>query len=137
MTFADFNSHTNPLFINLKLHKVRDIIKSQQLKLVYDFYNNTLPADLKNLFHFSSEIHTYELNSTYKKLLYIPRIATATYGNNSLKYLCANLWNDTFKKGITIDNNVKNNITIDKIHNVFQFKRILKKHYLYNYMLDY
>ena len=29
MTFSDFNSHTNPLFIDFKLLKVRDIIKSQ------------------------------------------------------------------------------------------------------------
>ena len=50
MTFSDFNSHTNPLFIDLKLLKVRDIIKTQQLKLVYNFYNNSLPTDLKNLF---------------------------------------------------------------------------------------
>ena len=34
MTFSDFNSHTNPLSIDLKLLKVRDIFKSQQLKLV-------------------------------------------------------------------------------------------------------
>ena len=61
MTFSDFNSHTNQLFIDLKLLKVRDIIKSQQLKLVYDFYNNVLPTDLQNLFTFSSDIHTTNL----------------------------------------------------------------------------
>ena len=61
MTFSDFNSHTNHLFIDLKLLKVRDIIKSQQLKLVYDFYNNVLPTDLQNLFIFSSDIHTTNL----------------------------------------------------------------------------
>ena len=32
LTFSDFNSHTNPLFIELELLKVRDIIKSHQLK---------------------------------------------------------------------------------------------------------
>ena len=42
MTFSDFNSHTNHLFIDLKLLKVRDIIKSQQLKLVYEFYNKSV-----------------------------------------------------------------------------------------------
>ena len=40
MTFSDFNSHTNPLFIDLKLLKVRDVIKSQQLKLVYELFDN-------------------------------------------------------------------------------------------------
>ena len=34
MTFSDFRSYTNPLFIKLKVLKVREIIKLQQLKLL-------------------------------------------------------------------------------------------------------
>jgi hypothetical protein len=138
MTFSDFNSHSNPLFIDLKLLKVRDIIKSQQLKLVYEFYNNVLPTDLQNLFSSSSDIHStnLKLKSVYKKLLFIPRIKTVTYGNKSIKYHCAELWNNTFKNGISIDKNVKNNVAVDQIHNVFQFKRLLKKHFLYSYTLE-
>ena len=52
------------------------------------------------------------------------------------KYHSAELWNDTFKKGIAIDNNIKNNVSINKIHTVFQFKRILKKHFFYRYTLE-
>ena len=58
MTFSDFNSHTNQLCIDLKILKVRNIIDLQQLQLVYDFYDNRLPKHLKNLFTFSSDIHT-------------------------------------------------------------------------------
>ena len=137
MTFSDFNSHTNNLFIDLKLLKVRDVIKFQQLRLVYDFYNNVLPIDLQDLFVFTSDIHTYQLTSFHKNLLHIPRIMTTTYGIKSLKYHCAEIWNDTFKKGIAIDNNIKNNISLNNIHTVFQFKKILKKHFLYNYTLGF
>ena len=42
MIFSDFDSHTNPLFLQLKLLKVRDIIKQQQLKLVYEFYKKSI-----------------------------------------------------------------------------------------------
>ena len=56
MTFSAFNSHTNQLFIDLKLVKVCDIIKSQQLKIVYDFYNNVLRTDIQHLFTFSRDI---------------------------------------------------------------------------------
>ena len=138
MTFADFNSHTNPLFIDLNLLKVRDIIKSQQLKLVYDLYNNVFPDDLHNLFDFSRNIHTtnLELNSARKNLLHIPSVKNPTYDKKSIKYHCAELWNGTFKNGIAIDKDVKNNVTIDKMHNIYQFKRKLKKHYLYPYTLD-
>ena len=70
MTFSDFNSHTNPLFIDLKLLKVRDIIKLNQLKLVYEFYNNALPTDLHNLFNFNCDIHktNLELNSVVNNI---------------------------------------------------------------------
>ena len=56
MTFSDFNSHTNPLFLQLKLLKVCDIIKQQQLKLVYEFYKNLLPTDLQSIFELNSDI---------------------------------------------------------------------------------
>ena len=121
MTFSAFNSRTNQLFIDLKLVKVCDIIKSQQLKLVYDFYNNVLPTDIQHLFTFSRDIHTtnLQLNCVYKNLLYKPHIKTTTYG--IIK------WNELFKK-ISIDKNAKNNVVIDQIHNVYHFKKTLKRH---------
>ena len=135
MTFSDFNSHTTPLFIDLKLLKIRDIIKLQQLKLVYEFCKDVLPDDLQNLFKFSSDVHSTNLtlNSVYKKLLHIPNIKTVTYGNKSIKYHCAVLWNYIFKNGISIDNNRNHNVTFDMIRNVNHLKRTLKKHFLFNY----
>ena len=56
MTFAPFNAHTNPIFQELELIKVQDVIKSQQLKLVYDFHMNCLPDDLMSLFQLSSNV---------------------------------------------------------------------------------
>ena len=137
MSFSDFNSHTNPLFIELKLLKVRDIIKLHQLKLVYDFVNKTIPTDLQNLFALSKNIHTtnLQLNSARKSLLHIPSIKTFTYGNKSIKFHCAELWNNTFKKGIRIDNISKNNIELYQIMNKSHLKRTLKKQFLYNYSL--
>ena len=54
ITFSDFNSHTNQHFIDNKLLKVDEIIKIQQLKLVYEFKIKMLPLELQNLFKFSS-----------------------------------------------------------------------------------
>ena len=135
MTFSDFNSHTNPLFLQLKLLKVLDIIKQQQLKLVYEFYKNLLPTDLQSIFELNSDIHSYQTNSAHKHLLHIPRIYTATFGNKSIKYHCPILWNATVKNNIVIDNDSKNNVPIDNIHNISQFKRTLKKHFLHCYTL--
>ena len=64
ITVSDFNSHshTNPLVINLKLLKVKYLIKLHQLKLVFEFYEQVIPTAL---FTFSSDMHT-------TNLVYIP-----------------------------------------------------------------
>ena len=62
------------------------------------------------MFILSSDVHNYQINSALKKLFHIPRIHTTTYGNKSIKFYVADLWNDTFKNGIAIDNDVKNNV---------------------------
>ena len=138
LTFAPFNSHvSNQTFIDLKLLKVRDIIKFFQLKLIYDFQCTTLPTDLMQIFQLSSEVRTHtcdSLNSIDKKLLYIPKFHTTTYGKQSLRYVCAKLWNETFKTGfIRVNNDNKKNIAISKIKTIHNFKNALKRHYLFNY----
>ena len=61
MTFSDFNTCTNRLFIDLKLLKARDIIKSQHLKLLSELFDSVLPEDLHNLVDFSGDIHIINL----------------------------------------------------------------------------
>ena len=125
MTFSDFNSHTNPLFINLKLLKLNELIKLHQLKLVFEFYEQVIPTAL---FTFSSDMHTTNLvlKSAQKNLLYISATKTTKYGYRSMKFYCAKLWNDTFKKGIIIDGFGKNNVSLSQFHNKSHFKITLK-----------
>ena len=138
LSFAPFRAHTNQLFINLKLIKLRDIIKINQLMLVYDFYEGNLPADLMTLFRPCNDVHStnMNLNSTIKNLIHIPTINTLTYGNRSIKYACAKLWNEFFTRGIAIDSDRSHNISLRDIKNKQHFKKILKKHFLYNYSLE-
>ena len=57
MTFAPFNSNTDQAFIELGLLKVREVIKTNQLKVEYDFYQKKLPDDLMSLFILRSSKH--------------------------------------------------------------------------------
>ena len=141
LTFAPFNSHvSNQTFIDLKLLKIRDVIKFFQLKLIYDFQCTTLPTDLMHLFQLSSEVRINafdSLNSIDKKLLYIPKFNTVTYGKQSLRYLCPKLWNETLKTGVILVSNIqKRNIPMSKIKTIYNFKNALKRHYFYTYSLD-
>ena len=81
MTFAPFNAHTNPIFQELELLKVQDVIKTQQLKLVFDFHTGGLPEDLMSLFQLTTDVQTTNLvlNSENRNLLYLPPFKTMTY----------------------------------------------------------
>ena len=138
ISFAPHNSHTNQLFQALKLLKVRDVIKINQLKLIYDFYDNSLPTDLMNLFKSCTNVHTtnMQLNSSIKNLIYIPRANTTTYGINSIKYTCAKLWNSFFDKGISINSARDMNVPFSKLKSVYHFKKVLKKHFFFIYTLE-
>ena len=142
ITFSDFNSHANPLFIDLKILKVHDVIKLQQLKLAYEYCNNLIPYDLRNFFNCSSEIHTTNLTlrSIHKHCLIIPPIKTVHSGNKSLKFQCASLWNHFMTKSIplraklkTFEKNVNANLDMKLIFNINQFIRTVKKHFYYMY----
>ena len=133
ITFSDFQCHSNPLFIQLGLIKVRDIIRSQQLKLAFDYFSGTLPIDINVLFTSNSTIHEHD-NRHSQYLLHLPEIQTTTYGNKSIKFCCPMVWNNTVRQGIPITAN--KSVPIEAIHNNFQFKRTLKKHFLYSYSLE-
>ena len=141
MTFAPFNSNTDQSFIDLGLLKVREVIKMNQLKVVYDFYDKKLPNDLMSLFLLSSNVHSTNqvLNSAINNLIHIPSFDTVIYGKNSIKYHCAKLWNDMFPTGfIQIDDNRKkdSHIHLSKINSIHYFKKVLKKHFLFTYSSD-
>ena len=136
MTFAPFRSNTDQSYIDLGLLKVRDVIKTNQLKIVYDYYDQKLPDDLMSLFVLSSNVHMTNqvLNSAINNLIHIPAFGTITYGKNSIKYHCAKLWNDMFPTGyIQVDIDRKKDIHLSKINSIHYFKKVLKKHFLFKY----
>ena len=55
MIFPDFRNHTYPLVIKLKVLKV---------------YDNSLPADLKDMFKLKSDIHSHQTRQPF----YIPAV---------------------------------------------------------------
>ena len=111
-----------------------------QLKLAFDFFRNSLPDDLMSLFTLASDIHpNLTLNSTENHLLYIPKIYTTTYGNMSLRYHCAKLWNEFFKKGsiqVKDENEMNSHIHLSKMKSKLNFNNALKRHFFHQYSAD-
>ena len=139
MTFAPYNSNVDQSFLDLKLLKVREVIKLQQLKVAYDFHDKNLPDDLMDLFRLSSNVHTTNqiLNSALNNLIHIPKIKTVSYGNHSIRYHCAKLWNQMFRNGtFPIDSNPAHDVNLSKVNSFHYFKKKLKQHFLYGYSLQ-
>ena len=96
MNFSEFNSHTNPLFIQNRLLKLDDIIESSHLQLIFEFTNKNLHEDLCNLFNFTVDVHTHNTCVMHKGL-FIPSINTSNFGNKSLRFSAPMLWNNFIK----------------------------------------
>ena len=63
---APFNSHTNNMFLDNKLLKFDDLIKVEQLKLIFDFKNKNLPIGLLDLFKLTIDINFHITRSASK-----------------------------------------------------------------------
>ena len=86
----------------------------------------------------STNVHTTNqtLNSALNNLIHIPRINTVSYGNHSIRYHCAQLWNQKFRNGsFRIDSNPANDVKLCKVNSIHYFKKKLKQHFLYEYSL--
>jgi len=123
ITFSDFNSHTNQLFLDHEILKLDEIIKLNQLKLIYDYKNNLLPGDIQSLFNLERNIHSYETSGISKDLLYIPSIQSSNYGNKSLKFQGPYLWNKT----------VKAYPNLNDVNSSYRFKHFIKSIFLTSY----
>ncbi len=65
LNISKYNAHTEPICKALRLLKVNDIIKLQDLKFHYKYENNLLPYYLQNLL-FKTNIHSYATRSQDK-----------------------------------------------------------------------
>ena len=141
LTFSDFDAHANPLYHSLKILKLRDIITLSHVKLAYEFTLNCLPLDLQNLFTFSRDIVTSSmtLNSIRGNNLIIPHVNNVYSGINSLKFKVPSTWNNfmsaAMSQRIILSTSPNRTLNINKIHNVHQLKRNLKKYFLHLYSL--
>ena len=113
INFSPYNSHTNNFFINDKILKLDDVIKIEQLKLVFEFKNNNLPDDLSDVFKLNNQTNSLQTRNNDNKGLYMSRIKTTCFGINTLKYSASLLWNSFFKTNNKI-NTFKNRSSLSK-----------------------
>ena len=64
ITYTEFTEHTSPLFSELKLLKVKDIILLTKLFYMFSFINENVSAELNTIFAINRSIHSCETRSS-------------------------------------------------------------------------
>ena len=83
ITCSFHKDHSHPLFKDLKLLKVRDLLELVIIKFTYKFSRTELPKSVCSKFNLVYEVHTR--NTHNNLLIYIPIMSTSRYGNHSLR----------------------------------------------------
>ena len=119
ITFSPFDAHSSPIFKQLQIIKLPDLVHLHTSNFMYDFHSNNLPLIFSDFFKPVSSIHSYNTRLASKSSLYLPHART-NYGIFNIRYNGAKIWN-------TIDIEVRN---LPKKH----FIKKLKNNYLNTYI---
>ena len=121
ISLSKYNAHTEPIFKSLKLLKVTDILRSQELKFYYKFKNGLLPRYLLDMpFNTNAETHGYDTRS--RNNIHQP-IAKHEYAKRTLRFDLPKIVNETPA------------IILNKIHthSLNGFTWYIKQHFLSEY----
>ena len=66
-----------------------------------------------------------------RQMFHVPMVDSSSYGLNSLKYSCPNLWNKLWSKVVATDNNKY--ISFESLLSIHSFRKNIKKHFIYIY----
>ena len=90
MTFSDYNFHTIDLLTTLKMLKVQDVFALSKLIFMFDYIKCCISDELKRLFIFNYDIHSYITHSS--EAFHIPKRNTIRFCVNNLSFDGAKLW---------------------------------------------
>ncbi len=124
LSVSKYNAHTEPLFKNLKLLKISDILKLQELKFYNKFKNNKLPYYLQ-LLPFSPNTETHDHATCIQYNIHQP-IVKHTYAKNCLRLDIPKIVNNTPKS------------ILDKMHthSLQGFSGYMKEYILKSYQVN-
>ena len=93
ITFSSYNEHSSPLFKDLNVVKLSDIITLQLAVFMYKFHNNLLPSVFDSYFNSVRMLHNYNTRLSSKMTYVIPKVRT-NYGTFNIRFQGAKVWND-------------------------------------------
>ena len=94
ISFANFRADSNPLYSNLKILKLGDLIVLQNCLFVHDTLNKVSPLCFHNYFQHTRNLHPHNTRGADFGCLLVTPYSTTRYGINSITRLCVQNWND-------------------------------------------
>ena len=92
MTFSNFDAHSNPIFLKLKILKFQDLVYIYTALFMYDYDSNNLPSPFNSYFLQVNQKHSYSTRLASKNSYSLPKIKT-NYGKFNIKFCGAKIWN--------------------------------------------
>jgi len=118
ITFSKRDAHSSPLFSQLGLIKLMDLVSIHTALFMFQCHHNLLLKAFDNFFLSISSKHNYNTRLASKSTYYINRVRT-NYGKFSLHFSGPSIWNN-------LDEELKS-------LSLHSFKQTMYKHYLSTY----
>ena len=94
LTFSDFQTPSQPLFHQLNLLKISDLVKLRNILLVHDILNEQSPIDITNTYNLRNYTGTHNTRGKILGLFAKPQCRTSKFGLNSVIYQSILNWNE-------------------------------------------
>ena len=92
ITFSPYNTHTSPIFKDLSILKLPDIVNYCIALFMFKLKNDLLPKQFQSFAVNVSEVHNYRTRSVANQNLYLPKAKT-NYGKFNIRFIGAKTWN--------------------------------------------
>ena len=103
ITFNERNTPTDPLYKDLKIFKVHEMIQTDNCLLALNHINKTLPTVFNDFFQYTNNQHNHLTRDASKNKIITPQVKTTQYGLHSIKYKTAKDWNQIQQKLATFN----------------------------------
>ena len=131
MSFSHRNAPTNPIFKDLQILQLEDLITSNNVIFVHKTLNNLSPSHFKNFYEFHSPNHNYNTVNNPNSRYSIPAgsVSLSNIVIGSLKHRCAQDWNAILKNISRTTHHTQRLLDIK----ILTLKSIIKAHFIGNY----
>ena len=92
--FQNFTSPSSPIFSDLKILKLHDLLQLKLLCFVYDCVNKISPSCFHSFFELVESVHPHRTRQATNNDIFLNQKNTLQYGLRSVRYFGAKCWNN-------------------------------------------